>query len=208
MISEAWPKLGAPDFTEVITKIIQAKPQALYSTLYAGDLSAFVNQGNIYALFGQMTTFSPNMADYPVLNAVKSLPPGIYSGNRYLETFPDTPANKAFGEAYLKRFNEYPTNWAWQASTAMRFIEAAAKKAGKIDATALSDAMRGLTVDSPFGVNGTITMRESDGTIVDYAIGWGSTIPKPPFITDMQPGDWGQIRELEAEWKKEKGYPA
>ena len=40
-------KLDQPDFTEVITKLILAKPQALFTLLYAGDLSAFVNQGNI-----------------------------------------------------------------------------------------------------------------------------------------------------------------
>jgi len=76
VITEAWPKLGQPDFTEVITKLIQAKPQALFTLLYAGDLSAFVNQGNVYALFSQMTVATPNV-DYPVLAAIKNLPAGI-----------------------------------------------------------------------------------------------------------------------------------
>jgi branched-chain amino acid transport system substrate-binding protein len=206
VIAQAWPKLGAPDFTEVITRILQAKPQALYSTLYAGDLSAFVNQGNIYALFGQMSVFAVNMADYPVLTAVKALPPGINSGNRYVETFPDTPANKAWGDAYFKRFGEYPTNWSWQNSTAMRFLEAAAKRAGATATAKMADALRGLTIDSPFGTNGTITMRAEDQTIVDYAIGWGVTVPKAPYVVDIKPGDWGQIAELETEWKKQNGY--
>src|SRR3972149_3521053 len=33
IVGEAWPKLFQPDYTEVITKILQAKPQALYSCL-------------------------------------------------------------------------------------------------------------------------------------------------------------------------------
>ncbi len=206
IVTEGWPKLGAPDFTEVITKVLQAHPQALYSTLYAGDLSAFVNQANIYALFGQLTTFTPNLADYPVLAAIKSLPAGIYSGNRYLETFPDVPANKAWGEAYHTRFNQYPTNWSWQNATAMRLIEAAVKKAGKIDTPAMADAMRGLTIDSPWSMKGTVTMRAEDQTLVDYALGWGTTTPQPPFVVDMHPGDWGQIVELEQEWKKQNGF--
>ena len=205
VITEAWPKLGQPDFTEVITKILQAKPQALYTTLYAGDLSAFVNQGNIYALFSQMSVFSPNMADYPVLTAVKSLPPGIYSGARYLTTFPDTPQNKAWGDAYFARFHEYPTNWSWQNATAMQFLEAAAKKAGSLDGKKMADALRGMTIDSPFGTKGTITMRD-DQTIIDYAIGWGTTIPKAPFVTNLEPGDWAQIIALETEWKKAHNY--
>ena len=137
-----WPKLGQPDFTEVITKLIQAKPQALFTLLYAGDLSAFVNQGNIYALFSQMTVATPNV-DYPVLAAIKNLPAGIQSATRYLETFPDTPANKEWGEAYLKRWNERPTNWSWQNAVAMHFYEQAIKKANSLDAKALAAGAHG-----------------------------------------------------------------
>ncbi|MEO9189228.1 MAG: ABC transporter substrate-binding protein [Acetobacteraceae bacterium] len=204
-ITEAWPKLGQPDFTDSITKIIQAKPQAMFSLLYAGDLSSFVNQGNVYALFAKLAMFNPNLGDYPVLNAIKQMPPGCYSGTRYLENFPDTPANKAWGEAYRKRFNEYPTNWSWEMATAIGFLEAAAKKGGAADGKKMAQVLPGLAIDSPFGVNGKITMRD-DHTIVDYAIGWGETIAKTPFIVDIQAGDWGQIVELETEWKKQNGY--
>jgi branched-chain amino acid transport system substrate-binding protein len=204
VVTDAWPKLGQPDFTEVITKLIQAKPQALFTLLYAGDLSAFVNQGNVYALFSQMTVATPNV-DYPVLAAIKSLPPGIQSATRYLETFPDTPANKEWGQAYFKRWNERPTNWSWQNSLAMQFYEQAVKKANSLDAKALAAALTGMKVNTPFGADGTITMRE-DHTTIGYAIGWGQTTPKEPFIVDVKAADWGKIIELETEWKKQKQY--
>jgi branched-chain amino acid transport system substrate-binding protein len=207
VVSQGWPKLGAPDFTEVITKILQAKPQALYSALYAGDLSAFVNQGNVYALFSAMQVFVPAMGDLPVLTAVKNLPPGIQSANRYLPTFPATAENAAWGAAYRKNNNnDYPTNWSWQNSTAIRFIEAAVKKASSTDGKKAAAALEGMTIDSPFSVTGKVTMRAEDHTLVDYAIGWGTTVPKDPFVIDMEPGDWGQIGELEKEWKKANGY--
>jgi branched-chain amino acid transport system substrate-binding protein len=204
VIAEGWPKLGQPDFTEVITKLIQAKPQALFTLLYAGDLSAFVNQGNVYALFSQMKVATPNV-DYPVLAAIKSLPPGIQSATRYLETFPDTPGNKEWGEAYLKRWKERPTNWSWQNSLAMHFYEAAIKKANTLEAKALSAALTGMKLDTPFGADGTITMRD-DHTTINYAIGWGQTTPKEPFIIDVKAADWGKIIELETEWKKQQHY--
>src|SRR6201996_2358894 len=204
VITEAWPKLGQPDFTEVITKLIQAKPQALFTLLYAGALSAFVNQGNVYALCGQMTVATPNV-DYPVLAAIKNLPPGIHSATRYLETFPNTPANKEWGQAYLKRWNERPTTWSWQGTVAMQFYEAAIKKAGTLEAKALSDALTGLKINTPFGADGTITMRD-DHTTINYAIGWGATTPKEPFLIDIKPADWGKIVELETEWKKQQKY--
>jgi branched-chain amino acid transport system substrate-binding protein len=204
VVTDAWPKLGQPDFTEVITKLIQAKPQALFTLLYAGDLSAFVNQGNVYALFSQMTVATPNI-DYPVLAAIKNLPAGIQSATRYLETFPDTPANKEWGEAYLKRWNERPTNWSWQNALAMHFYEEAIKKTNSLDAKALAAALTGMKINTPFGADGTITMRD-DHTTIGYAIGWGQTTPKEPFISDIKAADWGKIVELETEWKKQKQY--
>lgn len=205
--SQSWPKMGQPDFTEVVTKILQAKPQALYSALFAGDLSAFINQGNAYALFSAMQVFVPAMGDLPVLTTVKKLPAGIQSAARYLPTFPDTPANAAWYAANRKaNNNDYPTNWSWECSTSMRFVEAAVKKANSTNGKAAAAALEGLTIDSPFSTTGKVTMRAADHTMIDYAIGWGTTVPQEPFVTGIEPGDWGQIIELETEWKKKNGY--
>jgi branched-chain amino acid transport system substrate-binding protein len=206
VVGEAWPKLFQPDYTEILTKILQTKPQALYTCLWAGDLTAFIDQGNIYALYGQTETFAVNMADYTCLTAVKNLPKGIHSGNRYVKTFPSTPQNAAWGDAYRAKYNEYPTNWAWENATAVQFLAAAAKKANSADGAKLAEVMKGLTIASPFGADGNVTLRAEDQTLVGYAIGWGTTIPNEPYVTDMTAGDWKQIYELEAEWKKKKNY--
>jgi branched-chain amino acid transport system substrate-binding protein len=206
VVGEAWPKLFQPDYTEVLTKILQTKPQALYSCLWGGDVTAFIDQGNIYALFGQVETFAVNMADYTALTAVKNLPKGIHSGNRYIKTFPNTPENAAWADAYRAKYNEYPTNWSWENATAVHFIAAAAKKANSTDGAKLAEVMKGLTIASPFGADGNVTLRAEDQTLVGYAIGWGMTIPNEPYVVDMTAGDWKQIFELEAEWKKKKNY--
>ena len=208
VVAESWPKLFQPDYTESLTKLLQARPQALYSALWGGDISAFIDQANIYALFSQMDLFAVNLADYTALTAVKNLPKGIQSGNRYLKTFPATPQNAAWAEAYMARYKEYPTNWAWQNAATVNLLAAAAKKANATDGAKLAEALRGLTIESPFSETGTITVRAEDQTLVDYAIGWGTTIPAMPFVVDMRAGSWPQIFELEAEWKKSKGYVA
>jgi branched-chain amino acid transport system substrate-binding protein len=206
VVGEAWPKLFQPDYTEVLTKTLQAKPQALYSCLWGGDLTAFIDQGNIYALYGQTETFAVNMADYTCLTAVKNLPKGVHSGDRYIKTFPNTPENAAWGDAYRAKYNEYPTNWSWENATAMHLLAAAAKKANSADGAKLAEALKGLTIASPFGADGSVTLRADDQTLVGYAIGWGTTIPTEPYVTDMTAGDWKQIFELEADWKKKKNY--
>ncbi len=206
IVGEAWPKLFQPDYTEVITKILQAKPQALYSCLWGGDLTSYIDQGNIYALFAATQFFAVNMADYTALTVVKNLPVGIHSGNRYIKTFPATAANAAWGDAYRAKYNEYPTNWAWQAATTVNFLTAAMKKTNSADGKKLAEALRGMKIDSPFGTDGTVTLRAEDQTLIGYAIGWGTTISKEPYIPEVKAGDWKQILELELDWKKRNKY--
>jgi branched-chain amino acid transport system substrate-binding protein len=206
IISESWPKLFQPDYTEVVTKILQAKPQALYTCLWGGDLTSYIDQANIYALFTQMEVFAVNMADYTALTVVKNLPKGIHSGNRYIKTYPGTPENAAWGDAYKAKYNEYPTNWSWENATAIQLLAEASKKANSADGKKIAEALKGLKIKSPFGADGTVTMRAEDNTLVGYAIGWGTTIPQEPYVPEVKPGDWKMIFELEAEWKKSKGY--
>ena len=206
VVGESWPKLFQPDYTEILTKILQTKPQAMYTCLWGGDVTAFVDQGNIYALFGQIETFAVNIADYTALTAIKNLPKGIHSGNRYVKAFPNTPENAAWADAYRAKYNEYPTNWSWENATAVQLIAAAAKKANSTDGAKLAEVLKGLTIKSPFGAEGSLTMRGEDHTLINYAIGWGTTIPAEPYVTDMTVGDWKQIFELEADWKKKKNY--
>src|SRR6201991_3965054 len=206
IISESWPKLFQPDYTEVVTKILQAKPQALYTCLWGGDLTSYIDQANIYALFSQMEVFAVNTADNTARTVMKNLPKGIHSGNRYIKTYPGTPENAAWGDAYKAKYGEYPTNWSWENATAIMLIAEAAKKANSADGKKLAEAMKGLKIKCPFGADGTVTMRAEDNTLIGYAIGWGATIPPGPFVPNVQAGDWKTILELEAEWKKSKGY--
>ena len=50
-----------------------------------------------------------------------------------------------------------------------------------------------------------IYMRE-DHTTIGYALGWGQTTPKEPFLVDIKAADWGKIIEFETEWKKQQKY--
>ena len=83
IVNESWPKLFQPDYTEVVTKMLKAKADAMYSALWGGDLSAFIDQGNIYGLFDKQASFMVNIGDYGVVDEVKKFPAGVYSGGRY-----------------------------------------------------------------------------------------------------------------------------
>lgn len=203
---EVWPKLMQPDYSEVITRLVQGRPQAVYSCLWGGDLTSFLDQANIFGFFNNVQFFAVNMADYTVLTTAKSVPAGLHSGNRYLRSYPATESNRAWADGYFARYKEMPTNWSWQNAAGIQFLGAAMRKTKSADGKKLAEALHGLTIDSPFGDSGKLTMRADDQTLVDYAVGWGSLLPKEPYMALPNTGDWKQIAALELEWKKSKGW--
>jgi branched-chain amino acid transport system substrate-binding protein len=208
IVAESWPKLFQPDYTENITKILQANPQVMFCGLWGGDLTAFIDQGNIFGLFDKVEVFSIHMADYTTLTSIKTLPKqGVYSSNRYVRVFPDTAANRAWSDAYNAQFKSFPTNWSWEASTGIRAVLQAIKATNSAEPAKLAEALRGMEIDSPVGVkNGKIVMRPSDQTTTHYALGWGRVLPGEPYLADIDVADWDNVIAAETEWKKARGF--
>ena len=208
VVDQVWPKLFAPDYTESITKMLQVKPQAVYSALWGGDIVAFIEQSNLYRLLQNTAFFSAGgLGDPPILAAIKNLPPGLNTAYRYNKDFPKALENTAFNDAFVKMGPNEPTNWAWQAYLGAHFIgEALRRTGGRTDSLALAKEIEGMTIAKPFGDKHAITMRASDHTIINYPVAWGKTISKSPWVMDYVDTDWATILEVEKQWKKEKGY--
>jgi len=207
VIEETWPKLFQPDYTEVVTKLLNAKADAMYSALWGGDLVAFIDQANLYGLFDKQASFMVNLGDYGIVDEVKQFPQGVYSGGRYNRTVPPTPENEAWYQNYVKTQKHKPTNWSWENAVAAEFLVDALKKTnGDTNGKKLAEAIKGATIKTPFGVDGTVTMRAEDNTLINYIIGYGLSQSKDPFIKDFQTSSWGPILELEKAWKKKQGY--
>ena len=207
VVEEAWPKLFQPDYTEVVTKVLNAKADAMYSALWGGDLVAFIDQANLYGLFDKQASFMVNLGDYGVVDQVKQFPQGVYSGGRYNRTVPPTKENEEWYQNYVKTQKHKPTNWSWENDVAAQMVVEALKKTnGDTNGKKLAEAIKGMTIKTPFGVGGSVTMRAEDNTLVNYIIGYGVSLSKEPYIADFQTSPWEPIYELEKQWKKKQGY--
>lgn len=208
VVDQLWPKLFEPDYTAYVTRLSQQQPDAVYSALWGGDLVSFIEQGNLYGLFaGNMSYFSGGLADPPVFQAVNQLPEGLHSIFRYDPDYPDNGGNQAFAEEYQEIAGQMPTNWSWQNYTGVQFIlEALRRTDGNTDGQALADEIAGMEIESPFSESGTITMRESDHTIINYPVAWGTTTADPKGMANWVAGDWSEIIAQEEEWKDRQGY--
>ena len=207
VVEESWPKLFQPDYTEVVTKVLNAKADAMYSALWGGDLVAFIDQANLYGLFDKQASFMVNLGDYGVVDQVKQFPQGVYSGGRYNRTVPPTKENEEWYQNYVKTQKHKPTNWSWENDVAAQMVVEALKKTnGDTNGKKLAEVIKGMTIKTQFGVGGSVTMRAEDNTLVNYIIGYGLSLSKEPFIADFQTSPWEPIYELEKQWKKKQGY--
>src|SRR3546814_12022118 len=134
------------------------------------DWSSDVCSSDLYGLFSKIDVFALNLGDYTTLKAIKKLPAGVYSANRYLANFPDTKANADWSAAYAKRFKDLPTNWSWQSAAGANFLLEAIRKTNSLDGKKLAEALIDMTIKSPFGVDEKLTLRTRDQTLVHYAL--------------------------------------
>ena len=142
------------------------------------------------------------------MSAIKNLPEGLHSATRYIAAYPDRQENRDFDSAYTSRFGDHPTNWSWETAVATDFLISAIQETKSLNPKNISESLKGKSRQSFIGVGegNTVTMRSKDQTLVNYAIGWGSTLPKEPYMKDIKAADCESIQELEKEWLTSKGW--
>lgn len=196
--TELWPALFEPDYTPQIQQLIDSDPDAVYSTLWGGDLVAFIQQATPFGLFEQVNFVTPNVADSLVLDTLgPALPAGIHTASRFALGSPPTDANEAFDNDYRQLFGEGPTNWSIQAYIAVKFLAQAVEETGTIEKDEVGAALEGMELPgSPWG---DVRLRAEDHTLTHYDIRWGVTDPERPDypVEFVFEADWDEILEIE-----------
>jgi branched-chain amino acid transport system substrate-binding protein len=179
-IGEQWPKLFAADYTPYINAILAAKPDAVFCSLWGGDLVAFIKQAEPYGLFKKMKWIIATGADITVTKAMgKEMPTGLIVDQRYYFYWPDTPTNKAFVKAYRAAYGDYPSAWAEEGYDGVYFLADAIKKAGSLDTDKVINALAGLTIEAP---RGKATLRKQDHQLsCDFMVGETTFTKQYPF---------------------------
>lgn len=172
-VAEAWPKLGASDFTNHITTVMNAKPEAVFSVEWGGDLVTFIKQAKGFGFFDQVKLFvDPVGASLSVLAPLgKDTPENMLVSTRYWFLNPATDKNKQFVKSYYDRFKEYPDYVSHEGYSALYMYKAAVEKAGGDDADKVSATLEGMSYDAP---EGTKVIRQQDHQVFKNLI-WGYT---------------------------------
>lgn len=180
-ITESFAPFGTTDFRSHINTIMDASPDGLYSTEWAGELITFVKQAKEAGLFDKVKhVMFPVGAAMDVLEGLgKEMPDGIWISGRYFFKYPDNKTNNEWVARFRKRWNHYPAYVSETGYSAIYAIKAAVEKAGSKETKAVIAALEGMEMDSPAGRR---VFRKEDHQAM-YEVPWGKTVsdPKYPF---------------------------
>ena len=150
-VAEQAPPLGRIEAGAVVQALADARPEAIFSSLFAADLQKFVREGNLRGLFRTTPVFNLIAGEPEYLDTLKEETPDGWWVTGYPWSEIQTLEHRKFREAYLRRWNDYPRQGSVVGYTAVRAIAEAVKRARSTDTEKLVEAMKGLEMSSPFG---------------------------------------------------------
>ena len=150
-VAEQAPPLGKIDAGAVVQALVDARPDAVFSSLFATDLQKFVREGNLRGLFRNAVVFNLLAGEPEYLDPLKAETPEGWWVTGYPWSEIDTPEHRRFREAYRKRWKDYPRLGSVVGYTAVHAAANAVRKAGDSETEKLVEAMKGLKMTTPFG---------------------------------------------------------
>ena len=158
-IAEQAAPLGKIDAGAVTQALEEAKPDAIFSSLFGADLARFVREGNTRGLFRGREVLNLLAGEPEYLDPLKDEAPKGWYVTGYPWYAIDTPEHNRFLKAYRTRYGDYPRLGSVVGYATVMSAVAAMQRAGSLDSEKLVDAMEGLQVGTPFG---EITYRALD----------------------------------------------
>jgi branched-chain amino acid transport system substrate-binding protein len=150
-VAEQAPPLGKIDAGAVVQALADAKPDAIFSSLFAADLQKFVREGNTRGLFKNVAVFNLLAGEPEYLDPLKDETPEGWWVTGYPWSDINTPEHKRFRDAYQKRWKDYPRQGSVVGYTAVHAVANAIRKAKSAETEKLVEALKGLEMQSPFG---------------------------------------------------------
>jgi branched-chain amino acid transport system substrate-binding protein len=153
------PKFGAGQYGTEISALLQRPATVTHSSLWGGDLQAFMLQSAPRGLM-KRSQLVLSAGDHVLPGLGDKMPDGVILGARgaYGLMSPDTPLNRWWFDLYEKQYNVYPVQAPYRMAQALLGLKLAAEKAiaanggKKPSPEQLAAALKGSEWESPAGL--------------------------------------------------------
>ncbi|GAA1510742.1 urea ABC transporter substrate-binding protein [Sphaerisporangium rubeum] len=154
VLGEEYTPLGHTEYSTLVNKVVQAKPDAVFNTLNGDSNVAFFKQLKSAGVTAdKMPVMSVSVAEEEVKGiGVDNIAGHLVAWNYYQTT--DNPANKKFVDAFKAKYGaDRPTSDPMEAGYNAVYLWAeAVKKAGSTDIEAVKKAAGGIALELPEGL--------------------------------------------------------
>ena len=204
-VAEQATPLGKIDAGAVAQALADAKPDAIFSSLFGADLAKFVRAGSERGLFKNVAVFDLLGGEPEYLDPLKDEAPVGWYVTGYPWQDLKTPEHTRFFNAYKAKFHDYPRLGSIVGYSTVMSAAAAIKKAGSLDQDKLVAAMADLPVDTPFGrvtfraidhqstmgaFVGRIDVKDGRGVMTDWRFVDGKdALPSDAEVRKMRPAN-------------------
>jgi branched-chain amino acid transport system substrate-binding protein len=199
-VAEQATPLGKIDAGAVAQALADAKPDAIFSSLFGADLAKFVRAGSERGLFKNVAVFDLLGGEPEYLDPLKDEAPAGWYVTGYPWQDLRTPEHTKFFNAYKAKFHDYPRLGSVVGYSTVMSAVAAIRKAGALDQDKLVAAMAGLQVATPFGA---VTFRAIDHqSTMGAFVGRIAVRDGKGYMTDWHFVDGKDVLPGDAEVKK------
>lgn len=196
-VAELAPPLGKIDAGAVVQALADARPDAIFSSLFATDLQKFVREGNLRGLFSGRPVFNLLAGEPEYLDTLGAETPEGWWVTGYPWREIDTPEHRAFLEAYRARWQDYPRLGSVVGYVALHTAANALRTAASTNSDKLVAALKGLRMGTPFGrityraldhqstmgaYVGQLARRDGEGVMVNWRYAHGADYLPPDDV--------------------------
>ncbi len=170
---------NTPDFTSVLTRLQQRRPDAIATFQLGGDSVNFLRQamqvGVRIPYTGRVELGGRNMQIIEAGGMEKSISAWQYSA------LADSPQNKSFAEKIKAKYNTEPYLQTWAGYDCIRVLAQAIKDAGSTDGTKIKDAIKAMSFTNVMGK----TVKFDDYNQAGHWVALHTVINKKVALADL-----------------------
>jgi branched-chain amino acid transport system substrate-binding protein len=197
--------LGKIEAGAVVQALLDAHPDAIFSSLFGPDLARFVREGRLRGLLKDLPVFDLLGGEPEYLDPLKDEAPVGWYVTGYPWYAITTPAHQRFLAAYQAKFHDYPRLGSVVGYSTVKTAAAAIRRAGSTETPRLLAAMQNLHVETPFGAIvfraldhqstmgafvGRIGLEDGKGVMVDFHYAEGKDyLPPDDVVRKSRPAD-------------------
>ena len=181
VVSTDFHPQNAPDFTSILTRLQQRRPDGIATFQVGGDSINFLRQamqlGVRIPYTGRIELGGRNQPIIEAGGMENSISAWTYNATI------DSPENKAFVAKIKAKYNSEPYLQTWGGYDAIRIIAEAIKKANSTDGEKVKNAMQGMTFTNVMGKQVTFDDHNSAGhwvvlqTVKDKKVAVADIVP-------------------------------